>query len=221
MFKKILIIEDIDSINFGITAVLEKHFTVEVHCSKYCDEGLLKVKKAIQDGTPFDLIITDLSFKEDYREAKITTGEDLIKALNHEQPDIKIIVYSVEDRLFLIKSLFESKKIKAFVAKGRESSVELIDAITALYNGNTYISPQFSNVFKEQLFLELDKYDVEVLRMLSEGFTQEDISKIFKQKAFPSPSTSSIEKRINKLKFYFKAHNSIHLVAITKDLRLI
>lgn len=221
MFKKILIIEDIDSINFGITAVLEKNFPVEVHCSKYCDDGLLKVKKANQDNASFDLIITDLSFKEDYREAKITTGEELINAINHEQPDIKIIVYSVEDKLFLIKSLFESKKIKAFVAKGRESSSELLDAIAALYNGDTYISPQFSNVFKEQLFLELDKYDVEVLRMLSEGFTQEDISKIFKQKAFPSASTSSIEKRINKLKFFFKAHNSIHLVAITKDLRLI
>ena len=148
MFKKILIIEDIDSINFGITAVLEKNFPVEVHCSKYCDDGLLKVKKAIQDNSPFDLIITDLSFKEDYREAKITTGEDLINALNIEQPHIKIVVYSVEDRLFLIKSLFESKKIKAFVAKGRESSTELLDAIASLYNGGTYISPQFSNIFK-------------------------------------------------------------------------
>lgn len=221
MFKKILIIEDIDSINFGITAVLEKNFPVEVHASKYCDEGLLKVKKAIQDNVPFDLIITDLSFKEDYRDARITTGEDLINAINQEQPGIKIIVYSIEDRLFLIKSLFENKKIKAFVAKGRESSTELLEAISTLHNGGTYISPQFTNIFKEQLFLELDKYDVEMLRMLSEGFTQEDISKIFKEKGYPSPSTSSIEKRINKLKFYFKAHNSIHLVAITKDLHLI
>lgn len=221
MFKKVLIVEDIDSINFGITAILEKHFPVEVHCSKYCDEGLLKIKKAIQDNTPFDLIITDLSFKEDYREAKITTGEGLINAINQEQPDIKIIVYSVEDRPFLIKSLFESKRIKAFVAKGRESSSELLEAITMLYNGGTYISPQFSTVLKKQLFLELDEYDIEVLKMLSEGFTQEDISTNFKEKAYPSPSTSSIEKRINKLKFFFKAHNSIHLVAITKDLRLI
>lgn len=221
MFQKILIIEDIDSINLGVTAILEKNFPVEVHSSKYCDDGLLKIKKAIQENKPFDLIITDLSFREDHREIKISTGEELISTIKEEQPDIQIIVYSIEDRPFLIKSLFKNKSIKAFVAKGRESSTELLEAITTLFHGGTYISPQFANIFKEQMFLELDKYDVEVLKMLSEGYTQEDISLSFKEKCYPSPSTSSIEKRINKLKFYFKAQNSIHLVAITKDMRLI
>ena len=32
---------------------------------------------------------------------------------------------------------------------------------------------------------------------------------------------SSLEKRINKLKTYFKASNNVHLIAITKDLGLV
>jgi DNA-binding NarL/FixJ family response regulator len=170
---------------------------------------------------PYDLIITDLSFKDDFREANITTGEELIDAIKEEQPDANIIVYSIEDRPLLIKSLFKNRSINAFVAKGRESSTELMEAINTIYHGGNYISPQLTNIFMEQVFLELDKYDVEILKLLSEGFTQDDISNIFKDKKYPSPSTSSIEKRINKLKYFFKAQNSIHLVAITKDMRLI
>jgi hypothetical protein len=35
------------------------------------------------------------------------------------------------------------------------------------------------------------------------------------------PNGSSIEKRINKLKIYFKANNNVHLIAIAKDLGLV
>jgi len=221
MFRKILITEDIDSISLSITAMLEKNFDAEIINAKYCDEGYLFIKKAAQDEKPFDLVITDLSFKDDHRDTTISSGEDFIKKIREEFFDLKIIVYSIEDRPFLIKSLFNNSYINAYVAKGRDSISELTDAIHNVYYGNIYLSPEFADVLKDQSVFEVDKYDVEVLKLLSEGFTQEDISVVFKQKNYPSPSTSSIEKKINKLKFMFKANNSIHLVAITKDMRLI
>ncbi len=221
MFKKILIVEDIDSINLGVTALLEKNFDAEIYSTKYCDEGYLKIKKAIIDNTPFDLIITDLSFKEDEREIKLASGEELIMQIREEGITSKIIVYSIEDKPYLIRSLFNSKQINAFVIKGRDGSAELLEAIDAVHKGDIYISPQFANILKDNPVFELDKYDVEILKLLSEGLTQEDISKVFKQNQYPSPSTSSIEKKINKLKFVFKAQNSIHLVATAKDMRLI
>jgi len=221
MFKKILIIEDIDSINLGVTALLEKNFDAEIYSTKYCDEGYLKIKKAIIEDNPFDLIITDLSFKKDERETKIASGEELIARIHEEQINLKIIVYSIEDKPYLIRSLFNNKQINAFVIKGREGSVELLEAINSVYNGDMYISPQFANILKDQPVFELDKYDIEILKLLSEGLTQEEISNVFKQHQYPSPSTSSIEKKINKLKFVFKVHNSIHLVATAKDMRLI
>ena len=221
MFRKILILEDIDSISISITAMLEKNFEAEIVNAKYCDEGYLLVKKAILDQNPFDLIITDLSFKADNRESTINSGEELIKRIREEFPPVKIIVYSIEDRPFLIRSLFNTNDINAYVAKGRDSINELTEAIHNVYAGGVYLSPEFAEVFKDQSVFEIDKFDVEILKLLSEGLTQEDISGIFKEKNYPSPSTSSIEKKINKLKFMFKANNSIHLVAITKDMRLI
>ena len=47
MFKKVLIAEDIDSINYGIEKVLEVIPGVQTTHAKYCDEALLKIKNSI------------------------------------------------------------------------------------------------------------------------------------------------------------------------------
>ena len=222
MFKKILITEDIDSISLGITALLEKNFNAELHTVKYCDEAYSFIKKGVQEKAPFDLIITDLSFKDDpLRDSEILSGEELISTLRTNNIPIRIIVYSVEDKAHLIRSLFNTQNINGFVAKGREGNAELVEAIQAVERGDMYISNEFSNILREQPLIEIDKYDIEILKLLSEGLTQEDISRIFRSKDYPSPSTSSIEKKINRLKFIFKTHNSIHLISTAKDMRLI
>ena len=53
MFKKILIADDIDSINLGILSQLEKNGNVEVEHVRYCDDAYLRIKKAILEEAPF------------------------------------------------------------------------------------------------------------------------------------------------------------------------
>lgn len=222
MFKKILIVEDVDSINIGLKTILENNMVADIRSTKYCDEAFLKVRKALYEEAPFELIITDLSFKIDHREAKLTSGEELIEAIRGEQPYVPIIVYSIEDRAYRIKSLFDKHAINAYVGKSRESGAELLDAIALCYKGEGFfISPHLSYILKDCSLLEIDDHDIELLKHLAEGYTQPEISDIFKIKGFASSSTSSIEKRINKLKIYFKAHNAIHLISIAKDLGVI
>jgi two-component system capsular synthesis response regulator RcsB len=221
MVTKILVSEDIDSISLGVVTLLHQNFSADVSTAKYCDDALLKVKRAVYENKYFDLLITDLSFKADYREAKITSGEDLIKAVRKEQPDLKIIVYSIDDKPYKIKSLFEEQSINAFVSKGRESAIELIEAIDTVTAGGTYMSPQLSHISRDIVTLEIDEHDVLLLRYLSQGLTQPEISILLKNSGKTSSSTSSIEKRINKLKIYFRAQNTIHLISIVKDLGLI
>ncbi len=222
MFKKILIIEDIDSVNLGIRTALKEKYDVNITSSKYCDEAFLKIKKGIIEEAPYDLVITDLSFIEDHRESKITTGEQLIKSIKHEQPDINIIVYSIENRPYRIKQLFEEYKINSYITKGRESTLELIEAIDALSKKQSvYISPKLSQILKDDVFFEIEDFDIELIRNLSQGLTQDEISYLLKKQGKSPSSISSIEKRINKLKIFFKAKNTIHLVAISKDLGII
>jgi DNA-binding NarL/FixJ family response regulator len=60
-----------------------------------------------------------------------------------------------------------------------------------------------------------------IIKLLSNGLSQEDISFQFKNNQTSPSSLSTIEKHLNKLKIQFKANNAIHLVAIAKDVGLI
>lgn len=222
MFHKVLIAEDLDSISIAVVQALEEISILEIHHAKYCDDAFLKIKKALHDNQPYDLLISDLSFKPDHRENRLNSGEELIEAVKKAQPDIKTIVFSIEDKSFRIKSLFNNLGINAYVSKGRESIPELKKSIQRIYN-NEEIKPsaEISHALRDKSLFEIESYDISLLKSLSKGLTLEDISSEFKDSGIIPNGSSSLEKRINRLKIYFKASNNVHLIAITKDLGLV
>ncbi|KRD59349.1 transcriptional regulator [Flavobacterium sp. Root935] len=222
MFKKVLVAEDLDSISIAVVQVLEELEVPVIDHVKYCDEGLLKVKKALLEKEPYDLLITDLSFKLDHRKADLTSGDELIEAVNHVQPQLKKIVFSIEDKSYRIKTLFNELGINAYVSKGRNSMTELKNAVESTYNNEERIlSSDLSFSFNDKSLIEIESYDISILKLLSQGYILESISKEFKDLSITPNGTSSIEKRINKLKIYFKANNNVHLIAIAKDFGLV
>ena len=223
MFKKVLIVEDLDSIIETIKTTLEKLAIPQIEHVKYCDDAILKIKKAQHDKIPFELIISDLSFKEDHRENKIKNGEELITAIKKIQPEIKTIIFSIEDKSFKINSLFNNQKINAYVVKGRNSINDLKTAVLETYKNNKRIllPEDQKHSFNKKATIEIEAYDIQLLQLLSKGYIISEITTEFKKLEIQPNSNSSIEKRINKLKTYFKANNNVHLIAITKDLGLI
>lgn len=222
MFKKVIIAEDLDAMNLGIQQVLKDLNIVNFQHSKYCDEALLKVRKAIQDNEPYDLLISDLSFKTDHREVKIANGDELIQKVRELQPNIKIIAYSVEDKNYRIKSLFDNAGVDAFVSKGLNSIEDLKKAINLLYTSNEiFISPEVASALQEKNNYEIDETDIKILQYLSAGTSQDEIIEIFKNSDIKPNSKSAVEKRLSKLKDFFKANNTVHLVSITKDMGII
>ena len=222
MFQKVLIAEDLDSINLAIDYVVQELGIAEVHHVKYCDDALPKIKRAILDGKPFDLLLTDLSFKEDIRMVALSSGEELITAIRSLQPEIPVIVYSVEDKNYRIKSLFEVQKINGFVLKGRNSIYQLKLAIETICNTNdNFLSAELKHVLIDKTGEKIDDVDIHIIKHLSEGVLMEEMEFVFKQKNISPSSKSAIEKRIGKLKILFKANNTVHLVAIAKDLGIV
>lgn len=222
MFSKVIIAEDLDTINIAVIKALDELNIIKVDFAKYCDDALLKIKKALQDNAPYELLITDLSFKEDHRESKLTCGEDLIEAARFLQPDIKIITFSIEDKSFRIKNLFEKHHINAFVMKGRNSIPELKKAIEIVFNSNEkYISPDHAHLLQDKTVNEINDYDLELIKQLAGGVSQAEMEDRFKELGITPSGKSTIEKHINKLKIYFKAKNTVHLIVIVKDLGLI
>lgn len=221
MFKKVLISDDLDSINHGVLSISESLGIKEVEQVQYCDDAYLRLKKAHIDGLPFDLLICDLSFKLDHRTQKFPSGDALIEAVKQEFPQLRVIVYTVEDRPQRVRTLVQQFKVDAYVCKGRRGLVELTKAIEALSKNSSYLSPQIVPALSDKSDLEVDDYDIELLQLLSQGLAQDEISASFKKNDISPSSLSSIEKRLNKLRIQFKANNVVHLVALVKDLGLI
>lgn len=221
MFKKVLIVDDHGIVNEGVSSILKDFGIDHIQNAQYCDDAYLKVKRAIFDKLPFDLIITDLSFKEDYRECKLSSGEDLIMALRQDYPDLPIIVYSMDDRLQKVRTLINKYHVNAYVCKGRKGATELSKAINSIYRKKVFLSVQVENALSPKKDLEINDYDIELVRQLSKGLSQDEVCVLFKKNSLSPNSLSSLEKRLNRLKDQFKANNAIHLVAIVKDLGLI
>ncbi|WP_428228707.1 response regulator [Flavobacterium sp.] len=222
MFKKVIIAEDLDAMNLGIQQVLKDLNIVDFQHSKYCDEAFLKIRAAITQNEPYDLLISDLSFKTDHRDVKIANGDELVQKVRELQPNIKIIAYSVEDKSYRIKSLFDNAEIDGFVLKGLNSIEELKKAIHIISTSDQrFISPEVASALQEKNNFEIDDLDIQILKHLASGTPQDEIIQIFKYLGVKPNSKSAMEKRLSKLKDFFKANNTVHLVSITKDMGII
>jgi two-component system, NarL family, captular synthesis response regulator RcsB len=222
MFKKVLLVDGFDIVNISVGQALSELSILEINEAKYCDDAFIKIRKGLQENEPYDLLISDLSFKKDCRNAKFNCGEELITAVKKIQPNIKTIVFSEEDKSFKIKSLFKEVNINAFVHKGRDGISELKKAVQFVFCEDSKISTSgMCHALEDRSLVEIEEYDISILKLLSFGFLLKDISSDFKKCGVIPNSSSSIEKRINKLKIYFRARNNTHLIAMTKDMGIV
>lgn len=218
MFKKVLIAEDMDDINKGVYATLKEMGVRHIDQAQYCDDAYLKVQKAIANGTPYDLLITDLSFKNDYRVQYYTSGLDLVKALREKEIAIPVIVYSVEDRLQPVRTFINIYKASGYVCKGRHGLKDLVRAVNQAYSSEEpFLSFSVEKALKSSESNDINDYDIQLLNQLAKGHSQTQISANFAKNNISPNSLSSIEKRLTKLKDIFRANNSAHLVAKAKD----
>lgn len=221
MFVKVLVAEDMDDISKGIVTTLQELGIPEIHQVQYCDDALLKIKKADLDAAPYDLLITDLSFNLDHRSQKIASGDVLASVVRKEHPAMKIIMYSIEDRAQKIRHLITHLGVNAYVSKGRHGLKDLSQSVECVFENKQFLSEQIRHTLRPQQDFEVQEYDLILLEKLSHGKSQDEISKELKKEGVSPSSLSTIEKRLNKLKIEFKAKNAIHLVAKAKDLGLI
>lgn len=213
MFKRILIAEDFQDTNKGIVDALESRLQIEfLQEELYCDKAYNRFKVAYEKGEPYELLITDLTFKESHVYRRLKSGQELIDAIRSIDENVKVIVNSMIDNSAEINPLFTEKKINGYVCKGRNSLNELINAIQETYHNRTFVSPQL-NLNSSNSVFEMDKYDIMILKDLAEGFTKKEISEKLKKLNISPNSESTIDKKVSKLFDEFGAKNTHHLIA--------
>ena len=100
----------------------------------------------------------------------------MIEEVKKLQPDIKIIVFTGEKKPAIIKSFVEYLKVDGYVCKGLYGLSELNKAITAVDQGNVYTCPVTTNALHQKNVLKLDAYEIQLLKLLVQGYKQEEIS---------------------------------------------
>lgn len=214
MFQRVLIAEDHSATNTGLEEVVRSLNIDHIDTAKYCDDALLKIRAALQNNAPYDLLITDLSFKEDHRKRQLTSGEELINAVREIQPELKVIVFSIEHRVGKVKKLLENYNINGYVEKGREESKDIEKAILSVYDKKVYCSRGIQQkLHHSKNLLQIDEYDTLALQLMVKGLTQKQIAVYFQEHHIPASSIRSIENRFNRLKLFFDAKNSAQLIA--------
>ncbi|CVK17081.1 DNA-binding response regulator, NarL/FixJ family, contains REC and HTH domains [Apibacter mensalis] len=217
MFEKILIAENFSNDNFAVKKIVEELNVSHIDQANYCDDAISKIRKSFSDNLPYELLITDLSF-DSIQEHIITSGEELIKVVKEEFPDLKIIVFSIENRQPVINSFFEKYNIDAFITRGADCSQELKKAIENVYENKIYL---YTNKSQKGGLFEFTNNDLELVRLLSVGMNVPEISVKFKtDKVYPN-SESYLNKRLVSIRQHAGAATTLHLLTLFSDWNLI
>lgn len=215
MIDKVIIAEDHESSNLTVQKVMEDLRIQQKDYFFYCDDALNRIKLAKKGDLPYDVLITDLYFDDDGTSQTIKDGFELIRAARAVQPDIRIIVFSSENKAAKIKSLYDELHIDGFIRKARHDVKELKSAFEAIAKGERYYSRETSLLLKQTKAYEFTDFDVDIIRLLADGHRQKEIS------AQLSCSPSTIEKTLKKLRDEFGYSKNEQLVLRCREVGLL
>lgn len=223
MFKKVLIAEDEEFLNISLRITLkELGITLDNRdYVSYCDDALMRVKKAIQEGNPYELLITDLSFLEDSRKQEIPSGTELIRAVKEIQPDVSVLVFSVDHRKSTANLLFNDLGIDGYVPKTRGAATDFRLAINAIFKGEKYYSPNLRKIETDENKYNLTSIEKTIVTLIAQGESQKEISSYLKTNKIKPSSLSSIEKTLNHLKIVLNVSTPVQLICFCKDRNMI
>lgn len=221
MIKKVLIAEDHESANISVQRTLEELLINDVAYAYYCDDAMSKIESAVKAGNSFDLLITDLYFEPDGHEQELAGGMELIAAAREIQPDLKILVFSAENKPAIIDLLYSQYEIDGFVRKARNDARELKEAIGEITRHRQYFPRHIKQVIDKKNAYAFSEFDITIITLLAQGTLQKDIpAYLYRERIKPS-GLSSVEKRLNQMKEALGFSKNEQLVAYCKDLGVI
>lgn len=200
MIDKVIIAEDQEFANLSVQKTMEDLKVKHYDYAFYCDDALTRIQLAQQKGEPYDLLITDLSFEDDGTVQKINDGIELIRAVRAVQPGILILILSGQHRPADIHNLFENNEVDAYVRKARHDVQELKSAMNALSKGQRYYPRSLAQLVKRSNTYEFTDFDITIIRLLNQGYQQNEIPAYLKQHNIKPSSLSTIEKRLNQIR---------------------
>lgn len=198
---KVLIADDHKLMSEGICSMLEGLPDIRVAASVENGSEALEKLKILE----IDIVLLDIDMP-------VMNGIDCAKKIMQDYPLVKIGILTMHQENTMIRSLLEMG-VKAYMLK-TVSKEELIHAIKIMHQGGEYFNADITRslmnnnrVFNQTANVsELTHREIEVIRLISKGFTNSDIAKELNI----SPKTVDVH-RTNIMK-KLDIHNTASLV---------
>jgi DNA-binding NarL/FixJ family response regulator len=180
----IILADDHLIVRGGIKAMLEKEKNFQVTGEANNGEEVLRL---LENGAKADIVLVDMNMP-------VMGGIELTERLSREYPAAKVIILSALDTEKYVIKAFKSGA-GGYLLKS-VSSAELTFAINHTFEYGQYICAELSGRFLKRLLtipdpinnenvqdIEFSPLDVELLTMISEGFTNQEVAdKLFTSK---------------------------------------
>ena len=168
---KVLIVDDHPVVVSGCRAIFAGDSSVQIISAPNEREGLQTYRQSKPDVSIIDINLPDLS------------GYELLRKIRKEDPDAKVIIFSVnDDPAFVVRAV--ELGAKGFVCKGDDPQ-SLVEAVHEVAGGTTFGSPQLA---KSVTFAAADvrahpvgllnNRELEILRLLAKGRTIAQIAEV-------------------------------------------
>ncbi|MGA1864702.1 MAG: response regulator [bacterium] len=191
----------------GIESLIKKELDIEVIGEASDGHETLKL---VEDRKP-DILILDIAMPK-------LNGIEVSKRIKNKFPQTKIIILSMYDNQEYIFELF-SCGVSAYLLKESVAS-DLISAIKAVYNGDSYLSPSISKkVINGYLLMQqkkkpekpvsensLTSREREILQLIAEGYSSREISELL------NTSIKTVDAHRNNLMKKLKIHRKTELI---------
>jgi len=172
---KIIIADDHAMFRKGVRSFLEKEIGIEIVGE--CGDGF-ETLKLIEEKKP-DVVILDISMPG-------LPANKVVEEITKKFPKLAIVILTMHEDEYYLKE-FLKLGVKAFVLK-KSTATELINAIRKANSGGSYIDPSLSDILipsyigtspkKIKASIPLSKRELEILKLLALGYTNEEVSKM-------------------------------------------
>ena len=200
----VFIVDDHYMVIEGIRSLLQDEKTIEWtgHAS-----NASSCLAFLQQNQP-DVILMDINLPD-------KNGIDLCKEVKDKYPNLFIIGLSTFNQQSFIRKMVENGA-SGYVLKNATQS-ELVEAITEVYNGKTYLSFEASQTLHKQKdnSIVLTRREKEVLELIAAGMTNNEIAtKLF-------VSTSTVDTHRKNLLAKFGVKNTASVIKMAVQLQMI
>ena len=185
-----------DAINHSDSAHVSRTFTTLEAC-----------RQAMKERRP-DVLLLDISMPNG-------SGIDFCRQVVGDYPKMKVLAVSIHDEYSVIKRMLDSGA-HGYVLKSA-SVQEVIDAITAVYQGERYLSRDVEDIIRqgESKAVVLTTVEQNILRLICDGHTNPEIANKL------NLSTETVNWYRKRLLAKFGVKNTVNLVTLALKEQLI